>query len=67
MKIVALICVLLGATLVFLSEGRDLVWGYVRVFGFVMLMFGLYQSTRLWVKDNPKDQDDNKDQNGELN
>ncbi|WP_340066997.1 hypothetical protein [Ascidiimonas aurantiaca] len=54
-KLLYSLFIIVGAGLLFYTN-----WGseedkiYITVFAFVLLMFGLYKSTRYWVKDNPK-------------
>ncbi|MEL4308731.1 hypothetical protein [Joostella sp. CR20] len=60
MKLISLACIIIGAILVFLFNDQSAYDKYFKILGFVLLMFGLYKSTQLWVKDNPKD--DKKDE-----
>jgi len=54
-KLLYTLCIIVGAGLLFYTN-----WGseedkiYTTVFAFILLMFGLYKSTRHWVKDNPR-------------
>ena len=63
-----LIFILIGGGLLLYDltqEGTDV---YVSTIGLVLLMFGLYKSTRQWVDDNPKDDDQqNSDQDESQN
>ncbi|TRZ43766.1 hypothetical protein [Robertkochia solimangrovi] len=55
MKIISILCVIAGAILVFTFDNEEAYHIYLKILGFVLMMFGLYRSTQLWVKDNPKD------------
>ncbi|WP_456867339.1 hypothetical protein [Galbibacter sp. BG1] len=55
MKLVSLLCIVAGAILVFMFNNQSEYDKYLKILGFILLMFGLYQSTKLWVKDNPKE------------
>lgn len=48
--------ILIGAGLLIydLVEKTDVV--YIKIIGLILLMFGLYNSTKQWAQDNPKDQ-----------
>ncbi|QLE00099.1 hypothetical protein HX109_00440 [Galbibacter sp. BG1] len=62
MKLFSLLCIVLGAILVFMFNDQSEYDKYLKIGGFVLLMYGLYQSTQLWVKENPKNdkKDDSK-------
>ena len=55
MKLVSLLCIVAGAILVFMFNDQSEYDKYLKILGFILLTFGLYQSTKLWVKDNPKE------------
>ncbi|MCM5663516.1 hypothetical protein [Galbibacter mesophilus] len=55
MKLFSLLCIVLGAILIFVFNDESDYDKYLKILGFVLLMYGLYKSTQLWVKDNPKD------------
>lgn len=59
MKIISSIFIVVGAILVFMFNDEQPWHMYIKILGFVMLMFGLYKSTVLWVKDNPREDADN--------
>lgn len=55
MKIVSFLCIVAGAVLVFTFNQEESWHIYMKILGFVLMMYGLYRSTALWVKDNPRD------------
>gem|GEM_PF-543824 len=60
-----LIFILLGGGLLLYDLTQESTNVYISTIGLVLLMFGLYKSTRQWVNDNPKDDDQqNSDKNG---
>ena len=60
-----LIFILLGGGLLLYDLTQEGTNVYISTIGLVLLMFGLYKSTRQWVDDNPKDDDQqNSDKNG---
>ncbi len=60
-----LIFILLGGGLLLYDLTQEGTNVYISTIGLVLLMFGLYKSTRQWVDDNPKDDDQqNSDNNG---
>lgn len=60
-----LIFILIGGGLLLYDLTQESTNVYVSTIGLVLLMFGLYKSTRQWVNDNPKDEDQqNSDKNG---
>lgn len=65
MKFLSFILIVLGAILVFMFNNEEPWHIYLKILGFVMMMYGLYRSTVLWVKDNPRDDQDRAGQNGE--
>lgn len=68
MRLFAIICIVVGAAIIFLSDGRTSYDGYLKIIGFIFLMFGLYRCTKFWVQDNPRDrgQEDDSDDNQDL-
>ena len=66
MKILSFILIVSGAVLVFMFDNEETWHIYLKILGFVMMMYGLYRSTVLWVKDNPRDDNSDAGQNGEL-
>lgn len=65
MKLLSFVLIVLGAVMVFTFD-NDPAWHvYLKILGFVLMMYGLYRSTVLWVKDNPRDDADKSGQNGE--
>ncbi|MCX2680286.1 hypothetical protein OOZ15_10075 [Galbibacter sp. EGI 63066] len=64
MKFFSFLCIVLGAVFVFMFNDQSEYDKYMKILGFVLLMFGLYRSTKLWVKDNPKNE--KKDESDEL-
>lgn len=61
MKVIALLAIVLGAVLLWISDGSAASGVYLKITGFALLMYGLYRSTVLWVKDNPRNDGDNDD------
>ncbi len=60
-----LIFIVLGGGLLLYDLTQEGTNVYISTIGLVLLMFGLYKSTRQWVDDNPKDDDQqNSDKNG---
>ena len=60
-----LIFILLGGGLLLYDLTQEGTNVYISTIGLVLLMFGLYKSTRQWMDDNPKDDDQqNSDNNG---
>jgi len=55
-----LIFILIGGGLLLYDLTQEETGVYVSTIGLVLLMFGLYKSTRQWVDDNPKDNDQKK-------
>lgn len=55
MKIVSFLSIVVGAILVFTFNQEESWHIYLKILGFVLMMYGLYRSTALWVKDNPRD------------
>lgn len=66
MKLFAILCIVVGALLIFLSNDSSTYDGYLKIIGFVMLMFGLYRCTKFWVKENPRNTEDDSDQDKDL-
>lgn len=58
MKLISFLCIIVGAVLVFMFNDQSDYDKYFKILGFVLMMFGLYRSTQLWVKDNPKEDKD---------
>ncbi|WP_224484793.1 hypothetical protein [Robertkochia aurantiaca] len=63
MKVFSFLCIVLGAILVFLFDDQESYHMYLKILGFILLMYGLFQSTRMWVKDNPRDDADDVSEN----
>ncbi|WP_417360843.1 hypothetical protein [Galbibacter sp.] len=67
MRVFAIVCIVLGAGIIFLSDEASTYDGYLKIVGFILLMFGLYKCTKFWVKDNKEvenevdDSDDHQD------
>ena len=61
MKVFAIICIVIGATIIFMSDSGSAYDGYLKILGFCFLMFGLYKCTKFWVTDNAKQEDENDD------
>lgn len=56
-KLTYFLCILTGALILFLAESLSVTYApYLTIAGFVLLMFGLYKSTTIWVKDNPREE-----------
>ncbi|MGO2102046.1 MAG: hypothetical protein ACTH3E_03265 [Psychroflexus halocasei] len=55
------ILIIVGAGLLIydLVSVQDIV--YIKIAGLVILMIGLYNSTKQWAADNPKNKDENED------
>lgn len=53
-----LIFILVGGGLLLYDLTQDTTNVYISTLGLVLHMYGLYKSTRQWVDDNPKDEDD---------
>lgn len=62
MKLFAILCIVAGALLIFLSNDSSTYAGYIKIVGFIMLMFGLYRCTKFWVQENPRDKKDDSDE-----
>ncbi|MDG3583402.1 MULTISPECIES: hypothetical protein [Galbibacter] len=54
MKLFSFLCIIIGAVMIFIFDDNSEYDKYLKIIGFILLMFGLYRSTRLWVKENPK-------------
>lgn len=65
MKFMSFIFIVVGAILVFSFNDEETWHMYLKILGFVLMMYGLYRSTVLWVKDNPREDQDKSGQNGE--
>lgn len=52
MKLFSFACITIGVLLLVFSNKAESFNSYIKVVGFILLMFGLYKSTRLWVKEN---------------
>lgn len=55
MRLFAIICIVIGAAIIFISDGRTSYDGYLKIIGFIFLMFGLYKCTKFWVQDSPQE------------
>lgn len=53
-----LIFILIGGGLLLYDLTRETTDVYISTAGLVLLMYGLYKSTRQWVDDNPKEDDE---------
>ena len=58
MKLFAILCIVAGALTIFLSDGTTSYDGYLKIVGFILLMYGLYKCTRFWVEENPREEKD---------
>lgn len=70
MKVIALLAIVFGAVLLWISDTNATTGVYVKITGFALLMYGLYRSTVLWVKDNPRreeEEDESFKNNGTTN
>lgn len=65
MKFLSFIFIIIGAILVFMFNNEQPWHIYMKILGFVMMMYGLYKSTVIWVKENPREDQDKSKQNGE--
>lgn len=61
MKLFAILCIVVGALIIFLSDGATDYDGYLKIVGFIFLMYGLYKCTKFWVQENPREKDDSDD------
>lgn len=58
MKLLSLVFIVAGAIMVFIFDNEEPWHIYMKILGFAFLMYGLYKSTVLWVKDNPREDTD---------
>lgn len=58
MKFLSLVFIVAGAIMVFIFDNEEPWHIYMKILGFAFLMYGLYKSTVLWVKDNPREDSD---------
>ncbi|WP_224489982.1 hypothetical protein [Robertkochia flava] len=65
MKILSFIFIVAGAILVFTFNNEEPWHMYLKILGFVLMMYGLYRSTVLWVKDNPRENGNDPEGNGQ--
>ena len=65
MKFLSFIFIVVGAILVFTFDNQESWHMYLKILGFILMMYGLYRSTVLWVKENPREDRDKSSQNGE--
>lgn len=57
--------ILIGAVILIYDLSSESEAVYLKIIGLVLLMFGLYSSTRQWASDNPKNDDASQSKNDE--
>ncbi|WP_340202733.1 hypothetical protein [Ascidiimonas sp. W6] len=58
-KLMYFLSIVIGALVLFSADSWDEQYtSYITIFGFALLMFGLYKSTTSWVSDNPHPKND---------
>lgn len=59
-KTIYTLLIIIGVIILFYGKNSDtVVFSYLSIFGFVMLMFGLYKISTEWVKDKSDDENKN--------
>lgn len=59
-KTIYTLLIIIGVIILFYGKNSDtVIFSYLSIFGFVMLMFGLYKISTEWVKDKSDDENKN--------
>lgn len=63
MRAFAIICIVAGALIIFTSGDSSSYAGYLKIVGFILLMFGLYKCTKFWVQERQEEDNEQKKSN----
>jgi len=57
MRVFAIVCIVIGALIIFTANDSFIDQAYLKIIGFIFLMFGLYKCTKFWVEENKTEED----------